>query len=210
MEFLTPFFLGFIAAAIGVLPPGLINMTASKVSIKEGKNRALLFVFGAIIIIIIQTLISVIFAKYINNNEIVGVFREIGFIVFFLLTIYFLFFARKPKLNSKEGPKIKSKKSRFFLGMLISAINFFPIPYYAFISITLASYKLFAFNTISIYSFVLGVVIGSLGAFYCYILFFNKLKSKTAFFLRNMNTIIGAITGIIALLTLYNILKSYL
>lgn len=209
MVFFLPFISGLVAAAIGILPPGLINMTASKVSINEGRHRAMLFVLGAIVVIFFQTYISVIFAKYINNNEIVDLFREIGLFIFSALSVYFLFFAKKPNLDEKEEPKIKSKKSRFFLGMLISAINFFPIPYYAFITITLVSYKFFIFDTLSIYSFVSGAVLGSFVVFYCYVISFHKLKSKTDFFLRNMNKIIGTITGIIALLTLINILKYY-
>ena len=31
--------------------------------------------------------------------------------------------------------------------MLLSALNFFPIPYYVFVSITLSSYDIFSFST---------------------------------------------------------------
>jgi len=95
------------------------------------------------------------------------------------------------------------------MGMLISAINFFPIPYYVLVSITLASYKVFSFEISSIYSLVSGVVIGSFTVFYCYVVFFDKLKSKTDYFVRNMNAIIGIVTGLVAVLTLINILNHY-
>jgi hypothetical protein len=62
---------------------------------------------------------------------------------------------------------------------------------------------------LSINSLVLGVVIGSFCVFYCYVVFFDRLKSKTDYFIRNMNTIIGSITGLVALLTLFNILNYY-
>jgi hypothetical protein len=110
-----------------------------------------------------------------------------------------LFFAKKPKpILDNENLQLKSKRSRFFMGMLISAINFFPIPYYVLVSITLASYKVFSFESSSIYSLVSGVVIGSFTVFYCYVVFFDKLKSKTDYFVRNMNTIIGIVTGLVA------------
>jgi threonine/homoserine/homoserine lactone efflux protein len=38
-------FTGFITALIGITPPGLLNMTAAKVNLKEGRN-AIWFVFG--------------------------------------------------------------------------------------------------------------------------------------------------------------------
>jgi hypothetical protein len=41
---------GFLTALIGITPPGLLNMTAAKVNLKEGKEMPW-FVFGAVIII---------------------------------------------------------------------------------------------------------------------------------------------------------------
>lgn len=211
MAFIIPFFSGFLAAIVGIFPPGLINMTAAKVSVTDGRRRALVFVFGALIVIFIQTYISVLFAQYINKNiEIVILLREIGLAIFTLLSLYFLFFAKEPKpILNKNKIQLKSKRSRFFMGMLISAINFFPIPYYVLVSITLASYKVFTFTNLSIYSLVSGVVIGSFSVFYCYVVFFEKLKTKTDYFIKNMNSIIGIITGIVAVITLINVLDYY-
>lgn len=210
MGFILPFFLGFIMSFIGVFPPGLINMTAAKISVQDGRNRAMLFTLGALIIVFFQTLISLIFARYIDaHQEVVVLLREIGFGIFTLLTIYFLLIAKEPKKKKANEMEIKSKRSQFFLGMLISALNFFPIPYYAFVSVSLASFHYFTFETSSIYSFVVGVVLGSFVIFYSYIAFFKKIEAKTNFITKNMNNIIGSITGIMAFLTLYHIVKYY-
>jgi threonine/homoserine/homoserine lactone efflux protein len=207
---ILPFFLGFFTAAIGIAIPGLINMTAAKVSIRDGKDRAILFTYGAIVIIFFQTLLAVLFAKYIDSRpDVVVLFREIGMVIFMVLTVYFLFIAKKPK-PKKEQIKMRSRTSRFFLGMLLSALNFFPIPYYVFVTMTMASYELFHFEKVPIALFLLGVVLGSFTIFYCYISFFKKIESKTDFFFKNSNTIIGTITGIVALITLFNVVKYYL
>jgi len=92
---------------------------------------------------------------------------------------------------------------------VISAINFFPIPYYVLISIALASYKVFTFQALPICSLVLGVVFGSFAVFYFYVVFFNKMTSKADFLINNMNKMIGIITGLVALLTLFNVVKYY-
>ncbi|TGD58424.1 lysine transporter LysE [Flavobacterium humi] len=210
MGFILPLFLGFITATIGIFPPGLINMTAAKISVQDGKTRAMLFTSGALVVIFFQTLLALVFARYIDaHQEVVILLREIGFGIFSVLTLYFFFLAKGPKKQVKEEIKIKSKKSRFFLGMLISAINFFPIPYYVFVSVGLASFGYFSFHSAAIYTFVIGVVFGSFAVFYAYIAFFKKIESKTDFIIRNMNTIIGSITGLVSALTLYNIIKYY-
>jgi len=204
-----PFFSGLITASVGTALPGLINMTAAKVSIRDGRDRAMMFITGAMIIVFSQTLSAILFARYIDSRpDIIILLREIGFGIFAALTIYFFFLAKKPKAQ-KEDFKMRSKTSRFFLGMLLSAINFFPVPYYVFITITLASFRLFTFTQLPISSFLVGVVIGSTAIFYYYISFFNRIETKTDFFFKNMNQIIGAITGLVAFASLCNIIKYY-
>ncbi|WP_278019779.1 LysE family transporter [Flavobacterium ginsengisoli] len=210
MTYLTPLLSGFIAAAIGTIPPGLLNMTAAKIKMKEGKKNALSFVIGAVIVIFFQAYVAVLFARVIDNRpDVVTLLREVGFVIFSILTIYFLFFAKDPIAKKKTKIKKSSKKSSFFLGMSLSGLNFFPIPYYVVVSVTLASYNLFTFQNPIILTFVLGSVLGAFGILYSYIAFFGRIEKKTDYFMRNMNTIIGTITGLVAVATLFNILNYY-
>lgn len=209
MALIATLFFGFISAVIGILPPGLINMTVAKVNSKEGKRAALWFVFGAVIVIFVQVALAILFARFIGDRPQVSVlFREIGAVIFLLLTIYFFWIASPPK--KIKGKVIKQRTAtRFFLGMLLSALNFFPIPYYVVVSIWLSSLGWFVFEPISILIFVFGALLGSILVFYGYILFFSKIEAKTDFFMKNMNKIIGSITGLVALLTIFNIIVYY-
>lgn len=210
MTLLLPFFFGFLAAIVGVFPPGIVNMTAAKVSLVDGRKRAMMFVLGALLIVFLQTYISVIFAQYIDkHHEVVVLLREIGFVIFLALAVYFLWFAKTKKLKEKQEEKLKSKRSRFMMGMIISAINFFPIPYYALITITLASYHVFSYVPDQNFSLILGIAAGSFAVFYFYVVFFNKMKSKADYLVKNMNKIIGFICAVMAVLALCNILKYY-
>ena len=209
MNIVTSLFLGFFTAFIGIIPPGLINMTAAKVNLKEGKRNAMWFVLGAILVIFFQSFFAILFAKIIHRRpDLVTLLREVGLGIFATLTLYFLVLAKKPKHKTRKFKK-NSKTNRFFMGMLLSGLNFFPIPYYVFVSITLASFKLFSFDTTSIFIFVNGVILGSFLVFYCYISFFNKIENKTDYVTKNMNTIIGSITGLISVITLWNVIKYY-
>jgi threonine/homoserine/homoserine lactone efflux protein len=209
MNIITPFFLGFITAFVGIIPPGLINMTAAKVNLKEGKKNAIWFIFGAVLIIFFQVFLAILFARVIDRRpDLVTLLREVGLGIFATLTVYFLAIAKKPKDKTRKLKK-NSIANRFFLGMLLSALNFFPIPYYVFVSVGLASVQLFFFDIVSISIFVIGAVLGSFSVFYCYITFFSRIESKTDYILKHMNTIIGSITGLISTITLYNIIKYY-
>jgi hypothetical protein len=126
-----------------------------------------------------------------------------------LASIYFFFLAKKPELVSQNALVKKTSRSAFLLGLFISAINLFPIPYYVIVSIALSSYGLFSFQTAEIYCLVLGVILGSLTVFYAYVVVFNRLRSKTDYLIRNMNVIMGSITSVVSLLTLYQVVKYY-
>ena len=207
MNLLISLFTGFATAFIGITPPGLLNMTAAKVNLKEGRRNAGWFILGAIIIIFFQAYVAILFARVINvRPDIVALLREVGFGIFGALTVYFLWIAKTPKIK-KAKIKKSSQKKRFFLGMLLSALNFFPIPYYVFVSITLSTYDVFSFELASVLTFVTGVVLGSSIVFYFYIQFFQKIESKADYLLRNMNKIIGTITGLISVVTLFNIIR---
>jgi threonine/homoserine/homoserine lactone efflux protein len=209
MTFALPLLLGFVTSAIAISPPGLINMTAAKVSIQEGRTRGFVFASGAVLIIFLQTFLAVIFADFIDNNpSVVLLLREIGLFIFTGLTVYFFFYAKNIKRKDNDTA-LRSKRSRFFLGILLSALNFFPIPFYVFVSVTLASYDYFSFEKSFVYSFVAGSGLGAVFAFSCYIIYFKKMQNKSAFLLKNMNYLIGSITGLVSVLTLANIIKHY-
>lgn len=199
---------GFCLSAIGIALPGLINMTAAKISVRDGRSRALIFVAGALVIIFFQTYIAVAFAKLINSRpDLIYMLQEIGLVLFSLLTIYFLFIAKKPKVK-EEDTKVRTKVGRFFLGMLLSTLNFFPIPYFVFVSVTLANNGHIEFAPLSNFLFVMGVVLGSFSIFYLYIIFFKKIENKTAWIMQNMNYFLGSVTGLVAVVNLIKILRN--
>ncbi len=212
MEIILPILLGITLSSGGVILPGLLNMTAVKISLRDGRRRAIIFSLGATAVVLIQCYIAVTFAKFIDRNpEIKDLLQEIGLGVFLVLTIYFIFVAKAPRLkvdNEDEAVKLRSKTGEFFLGVLLSALNFFPIPYYVFVSITLYTYGYFYFTPLYLFLFVTSAVIGTFSTFYLYIAFFKKIGTNADFLMRNINYIIGSITGLIALITFIRIMRA--
>ncbi|OEK09775.1 lysine transporter LysE [Flavivirga aquatica] len=204
------FFLGLIIALIGVVPPGLLNMTAAKISLKEGHVRGIVFSVGVCVIVVIQTYAAAIFARYLSKHiEVIDVLQRVAFVLFVLITIYFLLIAKSQPKKQIE-PKIRSKHSRFFQGLFLSGINVFPIPYQAYMTITLASFGWMSFDQINIISYVAGAAMGTFVMLYVYMFFFDKIKGKHFTSQKNMNYVIGGVTGVISVITLVNIIKDLL
>lgn len=196
-----------VIALVGVIPPGLLNMTAAKISLKEGHVRGIMFSIGVSVVVFFQTYIAAMFARYLSNHpDVVEVLQRVAFVIFVLITVYYLLIA-KATSKTEIDPQSRSKHSRFFHGMLLSAINVFPIPYQAYMTVTLASFGWLEFTRPLIISYVGGAVMGTFVMLYLYIFFFDKIKNKNLTSQKNMNYIIGSITGIIAIVTLFNIVK---
>lgn len=206
MNITVIFFLGFIIALIGVIPPGLLNMTAAKISLKEGYSRGIIFSVGVCFIVFLQTYIAAMFARYLSNHpHTVEILRQVALVIFVLIAIYFLFIAKsspKPDIETHA----KSKESRFFQGIFLSAINVFPIPYQAYMTISIAGFGWFAFDPMSILTYCSGAATGTFVMLYVYIFFFDRIKDKKLTSQKNMNKSIGFITAIVAIVTFINIL----
>ena len=181
-------------------------MTAARISLKEGAGRGIMFSSGVCIVVFVQTYIAAIFARYLSNrHDVVEILQRVAFVIFVLITIYFLAIAKTQK-EQLVNPEIKSKHGRFFHGMLLSVLNIFPIPYQAYMTITIASFGWMNFERINIITYVTGASMGTFVMLYFYIFFFDKIKDKKFTSQKNMNYIIGSITGLVALITFINIL----
>lgn len=207
MTILYNVLIGFIGAFIGVLPPGLINMYALKVSLKEGRKKALIFSAGVCVTVITQTLVALFFARYIEQHpEVVNVLQKVALVIFIGLTIYFFFIAADTRREIKDA-KVRSKTRRFFSGMLVAALNLLPLPYWIYVSITFSAFGWFSFAAPALYFAALGSGMGTFMALAIYA-YFVKTKEEPRNFKVNMNFIIGAITAAIAVVTLLRILKA--
>ncbi len=207
MSITVVFFLGLIIALIGVIPPGLLNMTAAKISLKEGHVRGIMFSVGVCVVVLLQTYLASIFARYLSRHpEIIEVLQRVALVIFVLITVYFLVIAKKESKKDVDLER-KSKHSRFFQGMFLSAINVFPIPYQAYMTITLASFGWLDFSQTSIIAYMAGAAMGTFVMLYVYIFFFDKIKDKPITSQKSMNYLIGSITGIISIITLIQIIK---
>lgn len=208
MEISIVFLLGLLFAFIGVIPPGMLNMSAAKISLKEGHVRGFVFSIGVCVTVGVQTYLALIFAKYLNQHpDVVDVLKRVALVLFVLISIYFFLLAKR-QISPQKVDASKSKKSRFFQGILMSALNVFPIPYQAYIVTTLLSYQLLSLDNLSMGSYIAGATSGSFVTLYIYILFFDKIKNSKITSPKWMNYSIGIITAIVSITTLLNILRT--
>ena len=183
-------------------------MTAAKISLKEGPGRGIMFSTGVCITVFIQTYLAAIFARFMTSRpDIIEILQRVAFVLFVLISIYFLVIARQNEENLVKDAEIRSKKGRLMHGMVLASLNLFPIPYQAYMTITLASFGWLNFEKTTIITYVTGAVMGTFVMLYVYIFFFDKIKNNPFSSQKNMNYVIGGITGLVALVTFVSIIK---
>lgn len=211
MFFLYAFAFAILFSFVGVLPPGIVNMTVANYSAKKSIKKAKKFINGAILVVFIQSILAFYFATFLESHpQVMQNLKLVGSVIFILLTIFFLGKGIQNVIQSKEEIRKKSSKSKlkpFLHGIVISGLNVFPIPYYAFVSLYLSAFiEDFFTNTVGI-AFVFGTTVGTFIVFLLYAYLFRKIKHKVSFFIKNINFIIAIITGLIAVFTIYNLNK---
>jgi threonine/homoserine/homoserine lactone efflux protein len=207
MSVLLNFLIGFIAAFIGVIPPGLLNMSAAKIAMKEGSKKALLYSVGVCVTVLVQTYVALLFARYLDQNpDVIDMLQKVALGIFICITIYFFFIAKDSRREIPEDMH-KSKTNRFFHGMFIAVLNLLPLPYWVYVSITFAAFGWFSFDQIVLPSAVFGSVLGTFAMLAIYIRFFRRTNRQPLGKV-NMNYIIGTITALIATITFFKILNT--
>ena len=201
-------FFGIIGAIVSTMIPGLLNMYSAKISMTEGKKNAILFALGVTLAYTIETIIALIFAKYLDRNpDIIAILQKVVLGIFVSVTIYFFFIAKDVRKQPIDT-KTHSKKNRFFLGFLLSAINLLSIPFWVYVSITFSSFNWFTFSKLNIIATVIGASIGVFLVMGTYIWFFRPKEENQREINLNMNYLIGFATALISIFTLLKILKN--
>ncbi|PKP13552.1 MAG: glutamate dehydrogenase [Bacteroidetes bacterium HGW-Bacteroidetes-3] len=198
------FILGFITSFLGTLTPSMLNMTATKISLNKSKPDAVKFAVGASIIVLAQVYIAILFTKFLRSNPaFVQSLQEIAIVIFVLLSFYFY---RQSKKDKVPTDSIKEKTGNsFVVGLLLSSLNMFSIPFYCGVTTALDVAGWLKFSQQNIMGFVIGSALGTFSLLYMYANYAKIIQLKSKGLAKNLNLILSILTGILAFITLINI-----
>jgi threonine/homoserine/homoserine lactone efflux protein len=198
------FILGFVTSFLGTLFPSMLSMTTVKIGIKESKKKAIAFAAGVSTIVIGQAYVAVAFSKILLSNPMyLNTLQKIGVFVFFGLSIFFF----RQAIRSKKGIAASEKKIKGFVtGMLFSLLNMFAIPFYVAVTSSLVMVHWYEFEPINNLLFVFGSAFGTFMLLFVYASIAKKIETRMIWLANQMDFILGAITGIVALANAVDIL----
>jgi threonine/homoserine/homoserine lactone efflux protein len=198
------FLLGIISAFIGLIPPSMLNMTAVKISTTKGRRKAEVYAVGVSITVFFQATAALLITKILKDNQEYLIYvKEVAAVIFIILSVYFF---RKGFSERKENYTPKQRiKNNFTIGLLLSFLNMFAIPYYCGIGAALDIAGYLDFSKLSILSFVMGATIGTFLILFLYIFTAQKISHKIQLMTKNINFILAIITGALGIITLVNL-----
>lgn len=204
MEETKIFLITYIAALLGVIPPGLVNMSVANTCVKQGKKNGLFVATGASVVVFFQALFAILLAKYIFDNPYVhNILLRAGLVIFILLTIFF-FVKAKRDTHIKTYSK-KASANSIFKGILIAVLNVFPIPYFVALAAALNIEGDISYHWGIIFLFILAASLGAFTTLYLYVLFFPKIVGKTKVFTKYSNYFMATLMLVLVIITLFRI-----
>lgn len=190
---------------VGVLLPGIINMTIADVSIRHGLQTAFRYSIGSAVAVFVQVLIAVGFTNYLSKNpEVLSFLERLAVVVFLSLAIVFFFMARRA-----HAPRTKAYTGRAYLmGFAISMMNMLAIPYYFAVSAYFRAREWIVADWPYRWLYIIGTTLGALGFLLIYARFAQHIAQRVKHLSRKMYYFLGALFLCLAMLQLVNLYMS--
>lgn len=206
MKLLRIFLTALGISFMGTLPLGSLNIAAMQISASDGIWPAIKFSLGALIVEVIYVRVSLVAMDWVRKRK--KLFKALEWITVALiaaLSVSSFIAAADPYVN--KNVILSNTLPRFYLGVMMSAMNPVQIPFWFGWSTVLFTKKILEVNQAQFNLYILGIGIGTFIGNLIFILggrlIVDHLNTKQHI----LNYIIGGIFAITAGLLLFKMLK---
>ena len=204
MHYILAFLLAFALSFLGMMPPGMINITSVNVRMKKGIYASLSFLMGASVIEFFQALVSIqcadTLAGYFVDNTIV---QWGAVLVFVILGLSFLL--TKVKKIETDRPADKNGHSFFIKGAVLSLFNVLVYPFWIAQGIIFLHNGWLHDSWIDLIIFSLGVMLGTASCLYGYVKLGHRVLTRFDRFSKNINQFLALVFFILAVIQLWQL-----
>jgi threonine/homoserine/homoserine lactone efflux protein len=154
------FFTGMLVSFLGSLPLGTLNIAAMQIAISDGVVPAMLFSAGSLLIEIIYVRISLVAMDWVRKQE--NLFRTLEWVTLLIvlaLAVSSFYAATHPSVE--DNVILSSTLNRFWLGVIMCAVNPVQIPFWFGWSTVLFTKKILQPRKDHYNSYIIGIGIGT-------------------------------------------------
>jgi threonine/homoserine/homoserine lactone efflux protein len=203
MIYIFPFLLGMTLSLLGQLPLGTISLTATQISLQENFRSAWQYSLGVALVEMIYLRVVLAAMRWITRHQFVfNIFNWIAVLFFLLLGVLSFVAARRLEKKDQKTLILQSRLNRVFLGMSMSALNPAQIPFWFIWSAYFLNMGWLRVAPYSFNLFTLGSGLGTVAGLAIYMNGGKWMVSRMKTSNRTLNTSIGIIFVIAALIQL--------
>lgn len=201
------FIWGLIVSFLGSLPLGTLNVAAMQISISESIGNAVWFSLGSLLVEVIYVRISLVGINWVRKQKKLFKWMEwIALAIVVALAIGSFIAASSP--HQEKNVMLDNQLHRFFLGMMLSAINPVQIPFWFGWSTVLFTKNILVPKKSFYNIYIVGIGLGTLFANLLFILGGRMMADKLNASQSLINWVIGGIFSITAIIFLIKILMN--
>ncbi|MEP7259066.1 MAG: LysE family transporter [Flavitalea sp.] len=161
MKLLRIFFTGMLISFLGTLPLGTLNIAAMQIAISDGTNAGIYFILGALLVEIIYVRISLVAINWVMQQQKLFRWLEVlSVLIVFALAISNFVAAADPVV--KKNILLSNTVHRFWLGIIMSAVNPVQIPFWFGWSTVLFTRNILEHKNSHFNAYILGIGLGTL------------------------------------------------
>ncbi len=160
MKLLRIFTTGLFISFLGTLPLGTLNIAAMQISISDGIRPAIYFALGALLVEIIYVRISLVAMDWVRRRK--KLFRWLEwFTVLIISALAISSFIAAADPEEKKNVLLSYSFHRFWLGVVLSALNPVQIPFWFGWSTVLFTKKILQPKNSHYNIYIIGIGVGT-------------------------------------------------
>jgi threonine/homoserine/homoserine lactone efflux protein len=160
MQFLRILITGLFISFLGTLPLGTLNIAAMQISISDGTRPAIYFALGALLVEVIYVRISLVAMDWVRKRKKLFRFLE-WFTVLIITALAVSSFIAAADPEEKKNVLLSYSFHRFWLGVLLSALNPVQIPFWFGWSTVLFTKKILQPKNSHYNVYIIGIGVGT-------------------------------------------------
>ncbi|MBD0286944.1 MAG: LysE family transporter [Flavisolibacter sp.] len=201
------FLTGMIISFLGSLPLGTLNIADMQIAITDGVRPAFLFAAGCLLVEVVYVRLSMVAMDWIRKRQ--RLFRMLEWLTLLIivaLAVSSFYAAMHPTV--KKNVILSSTINRFWLGVIMSAVNPVQIPFWFGWSTVLLTKKILLPRNDFYNFYIAGIGLGTLMG-NCVFIFGGKLIADRLSEQQHLlHWIIGGIFAVTAIIQTWKIIKS--
>ncbi len=199
MDTLTAVSIGFLAATVATIFPGLLNMSAVSVSLRAGRATAYRFALGMALTFATQAGLAVFFANFFTRHpHVTLLMREWAVAVFAVLACFFIVKGIQAKRSALPRRRVEYGGRPLLKGAGLAMMNLLTVPFFFAICGWLLADGLLAGSGTARTGFTLGAGAGAMFCFGGYVRLADWMDRRAVFLTRNINFLMGGLLVILA------------